>query len=437
MYFVGLFALPIASSYISQQKRADGGAEVAGMSFTHYAHPKPPAFSIEYPLFWKVLALDPSVTAFSGYIKGNPYAQFYVVGLRGTQSNDLATWLETCCPNYQKIGEPHKGWVQLEFSQKGPDRVLKGVAWQREGVDHTWLLYGVSSAQLFDMMRPVFARMQDSWSPNPQAVTDLRARLAANNQNWIVVANSIVWLLIAGVAVMLALYRSRGPGQLAGTVFVAVFAILLVLRGLAVIATTVPLHLGAMDSTRIPGLNLSGIQLLVATATILLLAWLVATRRLNQDWEPLVEIFLVLMVGLTVVGWMYQLYSVSTDIGGRFTVAQAVVILIALTWDVVMTGGQVTAVRGHRFPRHARILLYFGYVMLVSAAVLYFSSFRMQASGARVASQFESDYWPQSGLLGLGVPMLIALFMIKASAWLKKSAARAGRTGAGSRQPRA
>jgi hypothetical protein len=65
------------------------------------------------------------------------------------------------------------------------------------------------------------------------------------------------------------------------------------------------------------------------------------------------------------------------------------------------------------------VLLFLGYIMLVSTAVLYFTSWQVQATGAPVAEAiFESELWPREGLLGLGVPLLFVSFTLGLTRWL-------------------
>jgi hypothetical protein len=93
--------------------------------------------------------------------------------------------------------------------------------------------------------------------------------------------------------------------------------------------------------------------------------------------------------------------------------------VVALMWDIAFSGETITNGGNRWIPRHARVSLYFGYVMLVVANILYFSSLRFP-SGTRVEAQFESDIWVQSGMIQLGIPLLLTLFIVKLSGWWRE-----------------
>src|SRR5581483_12296101 len=96
-----------------------------------------------------------------------------------------------------------------------------------------------------------------------------------------------------------------------------------------------------------------------------------------------------------------------------FGLLQAALIAAALAWDVVMGGGAIAQGHGRWFPRHSRVLVYFGYDMLVAAAVLFFAALQDQVTGQVADTGFSADFWAQNGLLILGVPMLVCLFLVK------------------------
>jgi uncharacterized membrane protein YcjF (UPF0283 family) len=142
-----------------------------------------------------------------------------------------------------------------------------------------------------------------------------------------------------------------------------------------------------------------------------------------RELQGLFALLLTLIVGLQVVAWIYDLYSQSSQL--RFTVAQAAVLLLALTWEIGMSGKITSQSGGVWFPRHSRVLLYFGYIMLTAAAVLFFSSLRVQSTGSSVEPLFESESWPRSGLIMLGAPVLFTVFMLRLAAYVRQAPGRA------------
>jgi hypothetical protein len=59
------------------------------------------------------------------------------------------------------------------------------------------------------------------------------------------------------------------------------------------------------------------------------------------------------------------------------------------------------------------VLVYLGYVMLVTSAVLFFSSLRFLSNGTASEPGFESESYPDSGLLIFGSALLVTLFVLR------------------------
>ena len=99
--------------------------------------------------------------------------------------------------------------------------------------------------------------------------------------------------------------------------------------------------------------------------------------------------------------------------GARLSIAQAIVILLALLWELTVSGESITNGHSSWFPRAARVLAFCGYIMLVATAVLFFSSLRVRNLGTVLEPQFESEAWPALGILQLGVPALLCLVAVR------------------------
>lgn len=126
---------------------------------------------------------------------------------------------------------------------------------------------------------------------------------------------------------------------------------------------------------------------------------------------------LILNGSLQVVSWVYDLLGAAMEVSSHFTVAGAVIIILALLWDATMPGETITNVDGAIFPRRSRVLLFFGYMSVTATNLLYFSTLTVQATGAHLEAQFESDVWVQNGLMLLGVPLLLTLFLLRLGRW--------------------
>jgi hypothetical protein len=93
-----------------------------------------------------------------------------------------------------------------------------------------------------------------------------------------------------------------------------------------------------------------------------------------------------------------------------------VVLVVAMLWDVLMSGESFTNTGGFAVPRHTRVLMYLGYTLVVVTTVLFLSSVQVQGGGS-AGQAFESDIWPQVGIAALGPPLLITFFVVNLAAW--------------------
>lgn len=174
------------------------------------------------------------------------------------------------------------------------------------------------------------------------------------------------------------------------------------------------LSIGPLDN--VPQQTLGGAQA-AAALVLLVLAGAVLARR--RGLVTPMRLLLVLVLGIEVLRWMFDLYRGAMAVSDRFTAAQAVVLVLATLWDVAMSGENVTNVKGRHVPRHARVLIYFGYTTLVVATVLYFASRFTVRGHVPVPSLIENDALAQNGLLFLGLPLLITFFFLNLGAWLR------------------
>ena len=92
---------------------------------------------------------------------------------------------------------------------------------------------------------------------------------------------------------------------------------------------------------------------------------------------------------------------------------QAVVLVVALSRDLLMSGKEFTNPDNHGFSRDVRVLLYVGYIMLVCTCVLYFSSQTLGDTNTPSERFFEAERVVQQGIVLLGTPYLLARFLIR------------------------
>ena len=380
--------------------------EVAGVVVSRYVHSQDPPFSIDQPSLWEVRPSQqpvPQVT-FLGQPAGNP-GQFTIVAAPAAELGDdaFATWVARYFPGQSTIDGapgPSGEWTERTVDLTMPDGShLVGHAWQRDAEDRTWLLYGISKPSIASLDDPLYAGLVASWSP------DAKAEAAARTDTGPMIAvMAIPWALaLIGIVVFLGLRRRARAGLATGLLFMALVAVLYVTSQLGEIFTQLrlPVH--------VDGLRETGLQAGIGVAAIALAAWAWARGRLAEA-APLLALLATLMVGLQVVSWIFALFDLKVSGSGLL---QTALIVAALAWDVVMGGGAIAQGHGRWFPRHSRVLVYFGYDILVAAAVLFFAALQDQVTGKVPENGFETDFWAQNGLLMLGMPMLVTLFVVK------------------------
>ena len=161
---------------------------------------------------------------------------------------------------------------------------------------------------------------------------------------------------------------------------------------------------------------LSSVLLPVAIGTVVVLVWLLLTHKITVQNTGLLSLLLLLNVALGFVTLMYWGFALAIANSDGIVALQATVLIVALGWDL-FTSGENTNKGGPRSPRHTRLLMFLGYLMLVATAVLYFSSQRSPGGTPTSGVIFQSELLVQSGLFHLGVPLVIATFILQVTYW--------------------
>jgi hypothetical protein len=189
----------------------------------------------------------------------------------------------------------------------------------------------------------------------------------------------------------------------------------LIVVGLAVFVFA----LGIVAAGQNAAAALGGVQMVVALVTLGALAWLAARGRLDIEHAPLISLYFVLNVGLLLIGVIYVLLANVATLSRGFGLVPAVLVVAAFLWDFLTSGEEVTNVEGRAFPRAARVLLYAGYIMLISAIVLFFAPVTPNSifDQQDLFFVFSADLWPRYGLLLLGVPLLLTNFLLAWGHW--------------------
>jgi preprotein translocase subunit Sec61beta len=387
-----------------------------------------PVFSIRYPVAWRVQP-DPfgdqgpafRATAFNGASQGFRSFMFVVSLDRAVFVKQVDPDVRTAIDNLLAsvypdaradlgVARPDGPWLRKHVlltadSGKLQATPLEADAWERVVGGRIWVLLGAAPQKVFSDKRALFAQMKDAW--RPQAAAESDGESAASSDNVPIYALGF-WLL-ASLALAFALARRAGsPRSRTIGLFLLIAGLLYVLGGLREGVD----HLTGGSAGPLHSLDLDGVQATAAAATLGWLGWRLAHRRLDASAGRPLAALLMLNIGIQVLIWMHDLYGGATALGGRFSLAQALVIFLALAWELTVSGVTITNGDSRVFPRQARVLLFCGYIILVAVLVLFFSSLHLQATGEKLEPLFESEYWVRLGIVQLGAPLLLAIFAL-------------------------
>jgi hypothetical protein len=180
----------------------------------------------------------------------------------------------------------------------------------------------------------------------------------------------------------------------------------LVLATLGLPDINLPLHL------------LAGIRLLSALCVLGLVVWLSAKSRPPMAPRRLLAAALLLLAGLQVLDWSFDLVLAQTAIGRLSAVAFAGVFLVAVLWDMLTSGDEITNGHSRAFPRSGRVLLYLGYTLIAASVLLYAATIQVPVTGALSADLFSTDTNAALGLFTLGLPMIGLSLALRLRGWM-------------------
>ncbi|HEX4218778.1 MAG TPA: hypothetical protein VHZ02_10445 [Acidimicrobiales bacterium] len=235
----------------------------------------------------------------------------------------------------------------------------------------------------------------------------------------------IVAAIVTLIALIVLRHRLSGFWTVAGCLIVVIGTID-GLTALDEMGTVVhPFGLNSSGSaghlvTNAPYLGVEGLKAVAAMATIAVVLYALGTRAFRRLMVP-ISLLITLTVGLELLTWIDLLFGKTTDTAGRVALFAAVVLVLVLVWELASSGEGLTNLHSSGFPRESRVMLYGGYVLLVSAAVLFYSSLHDAKSATLLHSQFDAEEWVRDGILFLGVPLVITLFLIGLKRWQQAS----------------
>ena len=239
--------------------------------------------------------------------------------------------------------------------------------------------------------------------------------------DYVLLASAALWV-VGGVVSVVVLAAGRGrlsPGLTAGLVFVALIGVVDLLGAIWVLGNFDNAPLG-ITSDNAPYLGPEGLRAAagVLTGAVVLVA--TALRKVRA-WSVPIGLMLVAAVAIEALSYIDLLYANKgkleeiSPVGG-LAIGGTVILVAALLWDLAVSGEAITNVEGRWLPRDTRVLMFVGYILLVSAAVLMFASLHSQ-SGKLLESSFDPESWVKQGILFLGIPLVITLTVAGLHRW--------------------
>jgi hypothetical protein len=236
----------------------------------------------------------------------------------------------------------------------------------------------------------------------------------------ITVGASLV-VLLSGIGLMLRGRHVASAGLRATGLYLALIAALL-------IALSTPQLAFVFGLPVIPALQptVPAFKLLVLSGTLLVLLGLALRRQLTPALLQPFTAVLALILGLQVIAWFLLLLQPALSaFSARSVVIAALFFLVAIGWDLLTSGEQVTNGDSPAFPRDARVRLYLGYAVISMATLLYLKAQRSVGTGHAVPLGSQNDLLELYGSIGLGVPLIAYSFLQSLGRWRLAAAARA------------
>lgn len=278
-------------------------------------------------------------------------------------------------------------------------------------VDNTWpaqvpigaLLVGVAFLYVFFQIATSLVAVAAQRLP-AAAINPLYTAISVSAA--IALLCAALWLIVRGRM------RKRAKLRAAGF-YLATMALLFV-------ALSTPQLANLFGLPVIPAMQPSvpAIKLIVLTATLVTLATLALRGRLTSALAEPFAVVLSLIMGLQVIAWFFFLVLPAfSAVSSVSVMIAALFFLVAILWDLLMSGSQVTNQASVVFPREARVLLYLGYMLISSATLVYLKSVRFVDTGQIVSQGSQSDMLESFGAIGLGLPLIAYTFVQGLARW--------------------
>ncbi len=289
------------------------------------------------------------------------------------------------------------------------------------GPEH-WLLVFVYGERYERYFAPTFARVLTSWRFDETATApptvdppDLRRRIGS------VSGFGFLPLLFAPVGYVLLLRKSPEASVGSPRDHAALLAVTV-----AATATFFLPETSLVEFWRGSGSSVNPfatLQLTLAAISLGLVVSGAVTRQLHR-WRSSVSQLGQLNVAVLLVALVYEVYGQAILLSSIRVESEVTIFLIALALDLVTSGREITSVDGPVFPRPARLLVYLGYMMIVSTVALFIATQTFVSNGEPVPKLIESEDIVRQGLVWLGAPLLLLRAALRLSSAVRRDRRR-------------
>lgn len=144
----------------------------------------------------------------------------------------------------------------------------------------------------------------------------------------------------------------------------------------------------------------------------------------------LIAVLNIALTGIFLLGaWLYGWMRAQAE---SEAIAAAIIVVVALIWEVLNSGGMVTHSSGRIFPQRSRLLLFLGYVSMVVCGTLFWGSAVAPDEYQEIIHVYaDTDLFVQVGIVTFAPAFLLTLFILRFGRWLESSRT----AGAGSPAP--
>lgn len=405
----GVFHTLKPAEVATEQGQYAPGADV----LTQRASSGPTAFSFQIPRGWVVHNSGRVVQA-SNYDGKGGYERVGAV-LLPVVDLPLAEQGFSVTP---VANESFDGWQGTSFTAKDD---VEGYLWIRpvtnENASGSYAVYEAVHGSTFKLepATPLFKAVLSSFRGDGAAPAPLPPPEKESETPAGIVHHQLALEVALGVAVALvvlvtglAVWRRWRPQWVAAGLVLAVVSLFSLLYNATEIGDYLFGH-----SLHLPHLADYG---LLFGAGILGLVAVVVVRARGQQGSKTGRLVIAGVVGLegavAALQLMLWLYDKALS-AARISIWAAIILLVAVVWDVTMSGESMTNHGTSHLPRASRVLGFFGYTILLAGTVLFYTSQKTISTGRAAEAFFEPESITRSALFRIAFPVLLLGFFIR------------------------